>query len=188
MKRFAWLVGFCALALCGCGPMQMPMPVRLDDENQKQIDEAWNKALTPIDHFDHQAMLDAFLISHAYQVGVDKLSFHSEKMTATGLVVMEIHFDRSLPAEDRFEVRIYDAALKLLRLEAYSRQEIEREYRELFVDCTTLEQAERDGSATPEQSKRLAALKARMEAVEAVFPKDEPKKEDRKVKAVNNRA
>jgi hypothetical protein len=186
MKRLV-LLGCFAAAVCGCGPMQLPMPVRLDEKGQKQIDEAWDKALTPIDRFDHAAMLDAFLISHAYQVGVDKLSFHSEKKTATGMVVMEIHYDRSLPEEDRFEVRIYDSSQKLLRLEAYSRQEIEDDNQELFVESTMLDQAERDGRATPEQSKRLAALKARMEAVQAVFPKDENKEEGKKDKAENQK-
>lgn len=174
MKRLLLLGCFAAAgALCGCGPMQMPMPVRLDDEGQKKIDQAWDKALTPVDRFDHVAMLDAFLVTHAYQVGVDKLTFHSEKKAAAGTVVMDIRYDRLRPEDDRFEVQIYDPSQKLLRQETYYRQEIEGAYRDLFVRPTELEAAEHNGTATPEQLKELAALKARMDAVTAVFPKDE---------------
>jgi hypothetical protein len=183
MKRLL-LLGCCAAAtvFCGCGPMQMPMPVRLDDKAQKKIDESWDKALTPLDRFDHAAMLDAFLLSHAYQLGVDKLTFHSEKKVAAGTVVMDIQYER-LGGQDRFEVKIYDPAQKLLRQETYYREEVESAYQDLFVRCAVLEQVERDGHATPEQQKELAALKARMDAVAAVFPEDkkpDAKEEDKK--------
>ena len=132
MKRHLLLGCFvAAVALCGCGPMQMPMPVRLNEEEQKNIDQAWDKALTPVDRLDHVAMLDAFLITHAYQVGVDKLTFHSEKKVAAGMVVMDIQYDRLKPGDDRFEVRVYDPSQKLLRQETYYRQEVEGAYQEL---------------------------------------------------------
>lgn len=177
MKRLLLLGCLAAAALCGCGPLQSPMPVRLDDQGQKDLDQAWDKALTPVDHFDHAAMLDAFLVSQAYQVGVDKLTFHSEKKVAAGTVVMDIQFDRSTN-EDRFAVKVVDPAQKLLRQETYYREEVEKAYQDLFVRCEQLRQAEHNGTATPEQLKELAALKARVDAVAAVFPKD--KKPDAK--------
>jgi hypothetical protein len=185
MKRMLFLVCSCAAtaALWGCGPMQTVMPVRLDGDGQEKVDEAWDKALTPINHIDHSTMLDAFLVSHAYQVGVDKLSFHSEKQVAAGTVVMDIQYDRKRPHDDRFEVRIYDATAQLLRQETYHRKEIEDANQDLFVRSKQLEQAEHAGNATPEELKKLQALKARMEAVSAIFPKDEhdaPKDEGKK--------
>ena len=91
MKRHLLLGCFvAAVAHLRLRSMQMPMPVRLNEEEQKNIDQAWDKALTPVDRLDHVAMLDAFLITHAYQVGVDKLTFHSEKKVAAGMVVMDI--------------------------------------------------------------------------------------------------
>jgi hypothetical protein len=153
--------------------MQMPMPVRLGDDSQKDLDQSWNKALTPIERFDHPALLDAFLLTQAYQVGVDKLTFRSEKKVAMGRVVMEIEYDRLKPDEDRFEVKIYDLVGKLLREERYGRKEVEDANHDLFVREKHLEITVKGGGATPAEIKELAALQARMDAVTAVFPKDE---------------
>ncbi len=177
MKRLFSLYGCClaTVLLYGCGPMQMPMPVRLDDEGQKNLDQSWDKALTPVGRFDHPTLLDAFLLTQAYQVGVDKLSFRSEKKVAVGTVVMEIEYDRLKPGEDRFEVKLYDLAGKLLREELYNRQEVEGANQDLLVRPKFLQQAVNDGRATPAEVKELAALQARMDVVAAVFSKDEQK-------------
>jgi hypothetical protein len=153
--------------------MQMPMPVRLGDDSQKDLDQSWNKALTPIERFDHPALLDAFLLTQAYQVGVDKLTFRSEKKVAMGRVVMEIEYDRLKPDEDRFEVKIYDLVGKLLREERYGRKEVEDANHDLFRRANDLQTIVNDGRATPAEVKELTALQSRMDAVAAVFPKDE---------------
>jgi hypothetical protein len=175
MKRLMPLL-YCCVAtalLYGCGPMQMPMPVRLNDEDQKKSEQSWDKALTPVERFNHPALLDAFLLTQAYQLGVDKLTFHSEKKVAVGTVVMEIEYDRLKPGEDRFEVKIYDLAGKLLRQERYNRQEVEGANHDLFVRLDDLQRNVNNGRATPAEVKELAALQARMDAVTAVFPKNE---------------
>src|SRR6516165_6213306 len=126
MKRLLFLLVCAAAAgLVGCGPMRMPMPPRLDDQSQQSIDQSWDKVLTPVDHLKHQPLLDFLLVSQAYQLGVDKLTFHSEKKVKAGTVVMDIDFDRLKPDKDRFEVKVYDPARKLLRQETYGRKEIE---------------------------------------------------------------
>jgi hypothetical protein len=153
--------------------MQMPMPVRLGDDSQKDLDQSWDKALTPVERFDHPALLDAFLLTQAYQVGVDKLTFRSEKKVAVGTVVMEIEYDRLKPHEDRFEVKIYDPVGNLLREERYDRKEVEDANHDLFVRINDLQKIVNGGGATPAEVKELTALKARMDAVTAVFPKDE---------------
>jgi|SRR5665213_1292121 len=175
MKRFLSLLccGVATVLLYGCGPMQMPMPVRLDDEGQKNLDQNWDEALTPVGRFNHPALLDAFLLTQAYQIGVDKLSFRSEKKVSLGTVVMEIEYDRLKPGEDRFEVKIYDLVGKLLREERYGRKEVEDANHDLFVRERDLETIVKRGGATPAEVKELAALQARMEAVAAVFPKDD---------------
>ena len=152
--------------------MQTPMPVRLDAENQKKIDEAWDKALTPIDRFDHVAMLDAFLITHAYQVGVDKLTFHSEKKVAAGSVVMDIHYDRMTPGDDRFEVRIYDPSQKLLRQETYYRQEIEGAVPGAFRPVRSIEDGGTRRPCDAGAAQGAGGAEAHEEAVAAVFPED----------------
>jgi hypothetical protein len=157
----------------GCGPMQMPMPVRLDANAQKNIDQTWDKALTPVGRFDHQGLLDFFLLTQAYQAGVDKLTFRSEKKVALGMVVMEIEYDRLKPDEDRFEAKLYDPAGNLLRQERYSRQEVEGSNRDLLVRTNDLENKIDDGHGTPAEVKELAALKARIDAVMAICSKEE---------------
>jgi hypothetical protein len=176
MKRIILFL-CCSVAtvlLYGCGPMQMPMPVRLDDEGQKNLDQSWDKALTPVNRFDHPTLLDAFLLTQAYQVGVDKLSFHSEKNVELGTVIMDIEYDRRKPDGDRFEVKLVDPAGKLLREETYYREEVVRANDELFKQDSDLQRAVAEGRATPAQVKELAALQARIDAVTAIFPKDDP--------------
>ena len=127
MLSFAIL--FC---LAGCGPMIAPMPVRLDVDSQKQIDGEWEKSLTPVDRLDRQLWLDVFVGTGVYQYGVDKLYFRSEKSYSGGLVVMEIHFDRALPNDDRFEVKVIDPNGKIVRTERYGRDAVEKTYRDLI--------------------------------------------------------
>ncbi len=95
--------------------MQMPMAVRVGADAQKKIDQTWDKALTPVHRFDHQGLLDFFFLTQAYQAGVNKLTFRSEKKVSLGMVVMEIEYDRLKPDEDRFEAKLYDPAGNLLR-------------------------------------------------------------------------
>jgi hypothetical protein len=135
------------------------MPVRLDDEGQKKIDESWNKAFAELDKIDHQQLLDIFVGTGAYQLGVDKLHLRSEKRTAGGLVVMEIHFDRAAADQDRFEVSAFDPAGKLIRSEKFNRKEVEQTQTDLFPP------APKDGKDAPEH-------KARWDKVMTYFPKD----------------
>jgi hypothetical protein len=151
------------------------MVPRLDDEGQKKIDEAWEKALSPLDRLDHQKLLDALIGTNAYQLGVDKLYFRSEKRYSGGKVVMEVHFDRATPEEDRFEVNVLDADGKVLRREHYGREDVEKTYRELFVDTPpTLKKGEQE---TPEAAERRVKYEARWEQILQVFP--EPKAKDK---------
>ena len=122
------------LCLAGCGPLTAPMPVRLDVDSQKQIDESWEKSLTPVDRLDQQLWLDVFVGAGVYQYGVDKLYFRSEKRYSGGLVVMEVHFDRALPNDDRFEVKVIDQNGKILRTERYGRAAVEKTYHDLFAN------------------------------------------------------
>ena len=46
MRRFALPGLACALAVVfvGCGPMQSPLPPRLNPDDQKKIDDSWDRA------------------------------------------------------------------------------------------------------------------------------------------------
>ena len=167
MKSFAFLMSACALslALAGCGPMKTPLPQRLEPEVQKDVDTSWNKAFSPVGRFDHQELLDIMVGFQAYQLGVDTLTFRSEKTIASGKVVMEVHYERTKPDADRFDVTLLDLAGKLVQTERFTRTEIE--------ETAQLLRAPHDGNEPPEAV-------ARWKRISEIFPKpaegDGPKK------------
>lgn len=183
MKRSSVLLSLCALTALfqGCGPMRgpSPLPERLDEQGQKSIDEAWDHAFTPVNHLDRQGLLDGFVITQAYQAGVDKLAFRSEKKLSAGKVVMEIVFDRSDPAGDRFEVTVYDRNDTKVRQERYTRQEIDATCK-LLADPHRQELTRKKaaGEAAPQEVQELAEIEARCRAIEAIFPKQKAEHQD----------
>jgi hypothetical protein len=159
--------------LSGCGPMGSgPMPPRLAAEEQKQVDDSWDKALTPPDRLDRQALLDALILSHAYQTGADRLSFRSEKKCAAGTAVMEIHFDRAKPNEDRFDFRVIAADGRVVRELTYNRQEVETTYKELH-DPKYDPNRQPPQPLDADQARKREEVKKRVEAVVQLFPKRE---------------
>jgi hypothetical protein len=148
--------------MAGCGPMAVPMAARLDDEQQNRIDKGWENALAPIGKLDHQNWLDLFVVGGIYQFGVDKLYFRSEKQIRGGLAVMEIHFDRTKPADDRFEVAICDAFGNVLRRERYNREEVTQTYDDLLKHPTW-------NPETPEGAAKEAGRKKRIERIQELF-------------------
>lgn len=182
MKRLLLFLVCCPLlaGFAGCGgPLRTPMPVRLDDADQKAIDDAWNQALTPVDRYDRQNVLDILLGSQAYEFGVDRLTFRSEKKVSIGTVIMEIEFDRLTPEQDRFVVMVVGPKGKVLRREEYHRGEVEKVDRELFAECDELRQKKAQGAVTPEEAQRLAALEARRAVIETAFPRPKAKDADK---------
>jgi hypothetical protein len=147
------------------------MPPRPDDQSQKAIDASWDKALAPVDRYDSQALLDILLGTQAYQAGVDKLTFRSEKAFAGGTVVMEIGYDRIAPQRDRFVVTVLDRAGKQVRRESYDRPKVETTYCDLFVECERLRRDKEQGRATPEELQKLAGYEARRAVIDQAFPK-----------------
>jgi hypothetical protein len=101
MKLRFLLAASAVFACMGC-LMQMPMPKRLNAENQAEFDAGWNKALSPVDRLDRQRWLDILVGAHAYQWGVDKLWFHSEKKFSGGHVAMENSLRSSRPGRGSF--------------------------------------------------------------------------------------
>ncbi len=180
MRRVASLIlcgGVLSLAAGGCRPLISPMPARLDNEDQKSINESWEKALVPIDRFDNQALLDLLLTTKAYQIGVDKLEFRSEKSYSGGTVVMEIRYDRLSPERDRFEVKVLNPEGRILRQESYDRKQIDRTEQELSIDFNKLHRKREAKEASPEEIKRLEAYEARLAVVQQIFPKFNEKRE-----------
>lgn len=173
------LCGFVGVALSGCGPLQAPLPARLDDEQQKAINESWDKALSPVNRFDNQSLLDLLITTSFYQFGVDKLEFRSEKNFSGGVVIMEVYFERTAPQRDLFTVTVQDRQGNVLRQDRYGREQIETTYRELFVDVATLRQKHDRGIASPEELLKLASYEARLKLIESAFPKLPEAKNDK---------
>jgi hypothetical protein len=172
MSRIACLTSAFATAvlIAGCGPLQRPMVARLGEEGQKKIDESWEKALAPVNQLDHQTLLDVFITTGAYQLGVDKVYFCSEKRFSKGLVIMEIHYDRAAPAVDRFEVKVLDNAGKIVRQERYTRDEVQKTTEDLNV---FLPDPAKDEKEPPALAEKRAQREARMKKILEFFPKVE---------------
>jgi hypothetical protein len=182
MKSVAFAaIAVCTMSLVGCGPMGSgPMPPRLEADEQKKIDDSWNQALTPPDRLDPQATLDALILSQAYQVGVDRLSFRSEKDFSGGTVVMEIHFDRTKPNDDRFEMKILDKTGVQVRQLVYNRDEVEKAYRELNDSKFASPRGANEPPLAPDDVKKREEVQKRIAAIEKVFPKQEPNEQLKK--------
>lgn len=156
----------CLAVLSGCGPMTRPLPERLDDAQQQEVDDAWDRSLTPVEKHDRQTWLDVMAGARAYEHGVDSLTLRSEKKWSGGRVVMEVHFDRAKPTEDRFEVTVSDAAGNVLRRERYDRAEVDQAIADLFPHLPP----KGDAPDPPEIAAKRAIEEARWKRIEAVFP------------------
>src|SRR5262249_30424986 len=156
--------------------MEGRMAGGVGEKEEEEIDEGWDKALDPVGKLDRQRWLDVFVGTQAYQAGVDKLHFRSEKKFSGGVVVMEVHYDRAAPAEDKFEVQVLDRAGKLLRREVYTRDEVEKANRELHERLPPPPE-KGQGPEPPDAARKRAAQEARWKKVEKIFPKREEKKE-----------
>lgn len=176
MMRVAFFLVLVSLlpVLGSCGPMTAPMAPRLDDEVQRRVDAGWEKALSPVARLDHQSLLDVFIGTGAYQLGVDKLTLLSEKRYSAGLVVMEVHFDRRTPAEDLFEVRVLDPNGKLLRQERYGREEVEKTRQDLFAHISPAEEGKKE---SPELVEQRVKQEARWAKIEEFFPESSEKQQ-----------
>ena len=151
----------------GCGMFLVPMPRRLDTESQGRVDRSWEHMMGSIDKLDHQLILDVLVSSQAYQLGVDKIYFRSEKKFSGGCVKMEILFDVEKPDDDLFRVTILDKDENEIRRDLYSRSEVERTGEELLSPRFV------PGDPENKSEKVLAEeekLKMRLERVMEVFP------------------
>jgi hypothetical protein len=165
------LIPACALLVSlGCGPMQAPLPERLDPESQKKIDDAWASVLTPPDRLGHQDLLDVLVGTQAYQLGVDSFMFRAEKRYAGGKVVMEVAFDRARPDEDRFQVTVLDSLGKVARAENYTRKEVDETFDTLYR------------SSAGQPGPRNDAAQRRWERIWSHFPKPEERKAEEAAK------
>ncbi|HKA07380.1 MAG TPA: hypothetical protein VKD71_08995 [Gemmataceae bacterium] len=170
MRTLVALLAFSVFVVAGCVPMKSgPLPSQLLDDDQRRVDDCWERALTPIDRLEREPFLDALIITQGYQLGVDRLHLRSEKDFSSGVVVMEIRITRKRPVDDRFEVSVLDKNGKVLRDFMYSREEVERVQRELrqskYACKDSTEPLENDY-----EIRKRAEIQARLKAVADIFP------------------
>lgn len=159
-----WMI-FAVMFVTGCGPMEKPMVDRLEDDDQQKVDDAWNRALSPVTNLDRQAWLDMMVVARAYQHGVDKLYLRAEKNFAGGSAVMEIKFDRTKPNDDVFHVQVLDKNDVVIRSEEYSRKEVDETYEFFFSNSVPA-----DGQ---EEQELIAEREKRIKVISEYFPQDE---------------
>jgi hypothetical protein len=168
MKRITLLI--IAAMTAGCGPLATPMVERPNEDDQKSLDDSWNRALTPTDKLTRQEWLDLFVGANAYQAGVDKLHMRSEKAFSEGSIVMEVHYDRFSPEVDLFEVSVFDTTGQLQRREQYTRKDVEMARSNLFETVGPADEEER--------AEHEAEIKARWEKIAEYFPNAKQDKEN----------
>ena len=123
MRRQSLLISL-LLLVSGCAPLGFPMVRRLEPDQQKQVDSAWNAMFTPVKRLDRQTLLDCVVMMQLYQFGVDRFSAKSTKQTAAGKVEMTIEFDRSKPQSDQFTFKVLGPWGQTLRREKWSAKEL----------------------------------------------------------------
>jgi hypothetical protein len=171
MRTDLTVLALALLAVAGCGPVTSgPLPSPLLDEQQRSVDESWERALTPVDRLEREPLLDALILTQAYQLGVDRLTLRSEKDFSGGRVIMEINMTRKTPVNDRFDVTVLDKTGHVLRQFSYSREEVERVHRELQQSKYACKDSTDPLENEYEVTKR-AEIQARLKAVEQIFPK-----------------
>src|SRR5262245_24678239 len=109
----------------GCGPLVVPMGIRLPPEEQRRVDSMWDNMLTPTDRCDRDTLLDVVVLDQLHSAGVDRLEMTSRKKLTDGRVVyMCVEYCRSEPSRDEFELTIKNSWGWTLRRERYSGSEV----------------------------------------------------------------
>lgn len=177
MKRFSHLINAIStiglLTVVACGPIIVPMGHQLTSDQQKVVDESWQRAIVADEELGRQGWLDLMVRSFAFEYGVDRFHFTSEKQVDDRLVTMEVWFDRERPDDDAFEVTMFDAERKILRKERYSRADVEESIAAMYPQVR-IQPA--DGIVTDEWKKEEERRVARRARVQRIFP--EPKRPD----------
>lgn len=164
------------LFIVGCGPMSMPVGIRLGAEEQKKYDGAWENLLRTPDRYDRAFVLDSVLFANLHQTGVDRIHFVSEKELENGTVVMISRFDREQPALDEFTLVYLDHKGSELRRERFTGKEVRDRMADFWGDNIA------GGQSTPTTSGNLSQRQERakereQEIMDALFPERQKKKQ-----------
>lgn len=155
--------------LVGCtGVLSTPMVVRLDQEQQAKVDDAWVNMFSPPSRLDRGLLLDTLVTRQMHHLGVDELRFVSKKRVGDALVVMEVDFNRLEPDFDAYTVTYVNAPGMEARRERYTFDEIRERMQFLAASHFVVE----DEKLTDEQRQQLAlerqaSREARMKEIEA---------------------
>lgn len=153
------------LGVAACGPIIVPMGSHLTPDQQQVVDQSWQRALAADDELGRQGWLDLMVGSFAFQYGVDRFHFTSEKEVDNRLAVMEVRFNRAQPDDDAFEITVFDGERKILRKERYNRADVEESIAAMYDTNASAD-------AQSENWKRLTQdREARRHRIERIFPR-----------------
>lgn len=147
-----------SVALTACGPMTRVLPTPLDGASQREVDAAWTHLLSPVDRANRDELLNVIAMTGAYQLGVERLEFRSQKQYANGTVIMEVRHDRLAPQDDRVTVIVLDKAGVEQRREQYTRTEVEQVYAEMSLALATDQRDDGLHSSIESRGARVAEL------------------------------
>lgn len=162
-------LGLLIIAACS-GPMLFPMVDRLDELQQLEVERNWKNLVDAGADLDRQGWLDVMVSTFAFQRGVDRLEFHSEKEIDDRLVVMEVRYDRAQPQKDAFDITIFDEERKILRKESYSREDVEEVILAMYRAVGTPKSPPPGVETVDDWSQYWKRADARRERVRKLFP------------------
>ena len=152
---------------CACFSIK-PMPDRLSDEAQRQLDYSWEHLVAHEADVERTTLLDVVLVMQAWHQGVDRLYLRSEKHVGNMLVIMETDFDRADPDGDVFAVSFLDPSGDVVRRETFTPAELDDT---LCLFMTPEGEVEGETAADREQRlARVAEKQVRWARVQQVFP------------------
>jgi len=118
--------------------MNFPAVIRLEPEQQAQVDHVWHNMLTPPNRLDHDLLLDVVFVNGLHAMGVDRVHYVAEKETSAGRVTMTVDFDRQKrtpedkPDSGQFTFVLTSPTGHVLRREHYTGDDVLSRGRELF--------------------------------------------------------
>ncbi|MBL9148793.1 MAG: hypothetical protein JNM94_08890 [Phycisphaerae bacterium] len=111
-----------------------------------------------------QALLDLLLLQCVYYYGMDRIDYRAEKDLASGRLVIEVHANAAHPDADSLTMTRHGPDGSVVRVERWTRAEVERTSDELGRVRTTLRERVKQDAATDAEREVLRELDARVSA------------------------
>ena len=163
-RRCSIIGGVAAISFVGCAPIAVPLPQRLTDVERASITDEWVRVLDAPRPVGRQALLDLLLLQCVYYFGMDRIDYRAEKDLASGRLVIEVHADAAHRDADSLTLTRSGPDGSVVRVERWTRAEVERTSDELGSVRAALRARVERGAATDAERDALLELDARVSA------------------------